>query len=316
MLHEYAVEPELVGSWCDRTSGRYFFDKFGLGSPRIMSRYPRKRWKKLVWEAWKKRSSYDDSARKRMEELIQRLSEVVVMRRDAIWRPDRTWLDNAVEEHERIPFHAIVARSNPSAHPKVLVADTLDERPALWNKPHGMLVSRTADGISDSVRDMLRAACKIVFVDPYFSPSPDRGYVEVLAACLRSCLKQRIPDTPPRIRIFTSNGSERDRGCEPRFFESECRGRLPARLPSGQRVTISCLKERFKGERLHNRYILTELGGVSLGAGLDERSGAATDDIFVLTRELYEKRWQQYVREPRAFDQPGTEIVVVGTGRP
>ena len=151
--------------------------------------YPRKRWKRLVWEAWeKKRNGYHDSARKGMQELIQRLSEVMVVRREATWKPDRTWLDNAVEEHERIPFHAIVARSNPSAHPRVLVADVLDERAALWNKPHGMLVSRAADQISDAVRDMLRVASNVVFVDPYFSPSPDRGYVEVLAACLEACL--------------------------------------------------------------------------------------------------------------------------------
>lgn len=92
MLHEYAVEPELVATWCDRASGRYFLDKFGLGSPRIMSRYPRKRWKRLVWEAWKA-NSHDDSERKRMEELIQRLSEDMVTRRDAVWNPDGTWLE-------------------------------------------------------------------------------------------------------------------------------------------------------------------------------------------------------------------------------
>lgn len=51
MLYEYAIEPELVATWSDRKVGRYFADKFGLGSPRIVSRYP-KRWKKLVWSAW------------------------------------------------------------------------------------------------------------------------------------------------------------------------------------------------------------------------------------------------------------------------
>lgn len=191
-----------------------------------------------------------------------------------------------------------------------------DERAALWNKPHGMLVPRTAGQISDAVRDMLRAASDVVFVDPYFSPSPDRGYVEVLAACLEACLRQRTANGHPRIRIFTSDGSERDRGYSREFFESECYGRLPARLPSGQKVAISCLKAREEGERLHNRYILTELGGVSLGAGLDGKREAATDDIFLLTRMLYEKRWQQYVGEPGAFDQPDIEIVVVGTGSP
>ena len=43
-------------------------------------------------------SSSKESERTRMEVLIQRLSEVMVERRSATWYPDRSWLDNAVEE--------------------------------------------------------------------------------------------------------------------------------------------------------------------------------------------------------------------------
>ena len=104
MLHEYAVEPELVATWCTRASGRYFLDKFGLGFPRILSMYPRRRkhWKRLVEEAWSKGDDATD--RKRMVELVQRLSYVNVVRRNAVWNPDRAWLDNAVEEQSTNPI--------------------------------------------------------------------------------------------------------------------------------------------------------------------------------------------------------------------
>jgi hypothetical protein len=315
MLHEYAVEPELVATWCTRASGRYFLEKFGLGFPRILSIYPRhKHWKGLVEEAWSKGNDATD--RKRMVELIQRLSDVNVVRRNAFWSPDRTWLDNAITEHQRIPFHAILARHNPRRHPTVLVAGLLDERTSLWSVPHGVVVRRAATKMACAVRDMLRMAGDIVFVDPYFSCSPDRCYVEVLSACLQACIEHRIPGGYPRVRILTVDDSDDDRKRSHGSFENQCRERLPSRLAVGQQVEISRLKGRTNGEQLHNRYILTELGGVSFGAGLDEKPGAAFDDLFLLTRRQYEKRWLQYAAEPPDFDQPEDTIVIVGSGEP
>ena len=277
--------------------------------------YPRrlKHWKALVEEAWSKGNDVTD--RKRMVELIQRLSEVKVVRRNAVWNPDRAWLDNAVAEHQRIPFHAILARHNPSRHPKVLVADLLDERTSLWSVPHGVVVRRAATKMACVVRDMLRMARDIVFVDPYFSCSTDRYYVEVLAACLQACIEQRIPGGHPRVRILTADDSDDDSKCSHGFFTNQCRDHLPSKLPVGQQVEISRLKERTNGEQLHNRYILTELGGVSFGAGLDEKPGAAFDDLFLLTRGQYEKRWRQYAADPPVFDQPQDTITIVGSGR-
>ena len=84
-------------------------------------------------------------------------------------------------------------------------------------------------------------------------------------------------------------------------------------LPRGQRVTISRLKERSEGEKLHNRYILTEFGGVGFPAGLNAKRGAS-DDPQLLTREQYRTRWPQYAGESLAFDQPEGEIAIAGTG--
>jgi hypothetical protein len=35
--------------------------------------------------------------------MIQRLSETMVKRRDGLWNPEAPWLDNAENEHTRIP---------------------------------------------------------------------------------------------------------------------------------------------------------------------------------------------------------------------
>ena len=304
MLHEYAVEPELVATWTDRKTGRFFLDRFGLGSPRIISTYPRKHWKRLVQTAWEKNNSSDGEP-KRVEVLIQKLSEVMVARRDAVWSPDRTWLGNVLDEHRRIPFHAILVRSDAGAHPNILVADEVDESTALWAVPY-KTVRRTPTAIAGVVRDMLRMAVAILFVDPYFSPQP--RYATVLAACLRKCLDQRVGRERPVVRIFAAadkTGARQD-------FENECHVKLPHMLPQGQRVTIARLTERPNGDMLHNRYVLTELGGVCFPAGLAAKH-RATDDPWLLAREQYKTRWSQYAGEAPAFDQPEGEITIVGT---
>ena len=309
MLFEYAVEPALVATWADRRTGRYFRDKFGIGSPRLISRFP-KRWKKRVWDAWKASETENggEVARRRMEELIRQLSEVMVERRRAVWSVERSWMENALGQE--VPFHAILARRNPTGDPRVLVADELDESTARWVAPHGRAVARRAEAIADALGGMLRIAMDIIFVDPYFAPGRT-DFVRVIAACVRAGCKGRAVG-PPTVRIFSS---DREANGTHEHFRTECRERLPREFPPGQAVVIRRLGERTGGEKLHNRYILTELGGVSLGAGLDEREAGATDDLNLLDSDQYRRRWVQYGREPSEFEQLEDAITIVGGRR-
>ena len=195
MLHEYAVDPELVATWCDRRNGRYFRASFGLGTPRIISKYPA-HWKKLVRAAWRSTSTGNDS--NRLEELFKVLTTATATRTNADWDPGDDWLDNAAREHRRAPFHAILARGasrNPNAvtpeatPPPILDPEELDERTPLWSASLGMPVQRTAADIANAVGSMLRIAVDIVFVDPHFAPHHSR-YVRVLASCLPSVLRE------------------------------------------------------------------------------------------------------------------------------
>ena len=310
MLYEYAIEPELVATWSDRRVGRYFTDKFGIGSPRVVSRYP-KRWKKLVWSAWERlQTGKNEIDHARMTELIEQLSEAMVKRTNTVAHTGTSWLNDTTEEHRRVPFHAILARRNPMAHPATLAADDIDEGTPLWTAPRGVTIPRKAAAIADAVGSMLRIAMDVTFVDPYFAPHHQR-FRNVLEACLKACFHKRAGG-PPRIRVLSSDKN----GAKQSFFGSECRRHLPPVIPPNQKVTIRRLKERPGGDRLHNRYILTELGGVSFGVGLDEAEAAncATDDLHLLDRDQYEARWRQYADESLAFGSENP-ISIAGTHR-
>ena len=312
MIFEYAVEPALVATWADRRTGRYFRDKFGIGSPRVISRFP-KSWKKRVHDAWEASETEDGGqvARRRMEELIQRLSEVMVERRWAVWDSERSWLENAVDQG--VPFHAVLAQHNSTGDPRILVADELDESVPRWTAPQGRAVPRTADAIAEAVGSMLRIATNVVFIDPYFAPHRQR-FVRVIAACIGASRRGRVAGTA-RIRIFSSDDDERNGTYE--NFEADCRKRLPRNFPAGQEITIRRLGERKGGEKLHNRYILTELGGVSFGVGLDEAEdlsmAEAVDDLSLLARDQYRLRWRQYADDPPGFNQLEDPIKIVGS---
>ena len=312
MLFEYAVEPELAATWVEPRTGRYFIDSFGIGSPRLMSRFP-KRWRRRVWDAWQameKTNGRDvDRRRRRMETLIQHLSSAMVQRRRAVWDAEGSWMENALGQE--VPFHAILARHNPTGDPRVLVADELDESTAGWVAPHGRAVARRAETIADAVGGMLRIATDIIFVDPYFAPGR-RDFVRVIAACVRAGCKGRAVG-PATVRIFSS---DREANGTHEYFWAECRECLPREFPAGREVVIRRLGERAGGEKLHNRYILTELGGVSLGVGLDEsREAGATDDRNLLASNQYRRRWTQYAGEPPAFDELEDPITILGSRR-
>lgn len=303
MIHEYALEPELVATWVDRRVGRYFIEKFGLGQPRIVSRYP-KAWKRLVWDAFRSDNELD---RARMTELLAQLSEAMVKRPKGQWTPDASWLDNAQDEHARVPFHAILARSNPRAHPQVLIAEELDDTTPLWAVPRGRTTPRTATEMAAAVASMLRIADVLVFVDPHFGPENGR-HRRPLEQFLHSVVDARPGEAPRRLEVQSSA----DGGSTTAFFCDECRQRLPRCIPIGLRVELVRLRQRQGGERLHNRYILTDLGGVIFGVGLDEGDRGDTDDIQLLDRAQYEERWRQYAGEPPAFDRPEAAIRVEG----
>ncbi|MCI0410455.1 MAG: hypothetical protein L0191_18160, partial [Acidobacteria bacterium] len=243
MIHEYALEPELVATWGNRHDFRYFVEKFGLGQPRIVSRYPRP-WKRLVWDAF---HGDDDLERSRMVELLQRIGEQMVHRRDYVWNAVHQWRENAQAENQRIPFHAILARENPGGHPSILVPAALAASP-LWATSRGITIARNAGSMAAAVAAMLRIARVIVFVDPHFSPAELR-FRRPLEVFLQAVLQARPIEGPGRVEVHTSMEHTGTR----EFFEGECQRRLQRCIPRGMNLRIVRLQERLDGEHLHNR---------------------------------------------------------------
>ena len=75
-----------------------------------------------------------------------------------------------------------------------------------------------------------------------------------------------------------------------------CVERLPTVLQAGVVVRLFAWAEGPTGIRMHNRYVLSEVGGVAVQTGLDRgpRGTHQTDDLTILSREQHRERWTEY----------------------
>lgn len=299
MIYEYALEPEMVAAWGDRQAHRFYSREFGLGSGRLISRYP-KRWAKKVWDSF---SGSNDMDRKRLEEFLTRLQDIMIKRKGYAWEEEQSWLDNALAEHARHPFRAVLARGNPKNQHEIICEDDLGTLPCHgWDNPHGISVTREAHAMANSVSSMLSCCRWVKFIDPHMSPGRT-DFRNSLKAFLNILASERPVGPPELIEIHTAlhDGTSE--------FLQQSYGKL---IPIGLQMVLYQWQERIDGQKLHNRYILTDIGGVSFQHGLDTGKKGETDDINRLDIEQYKFRCKNFAPQAPAFDIAADPLIIKG----
>lgn len=300
MIYEYAVEPSLLNNWNDF---RYFLEQFGVSRGRLISRYP-KRWERMVHDSL---SSCPPVEKAKIVERLSQIKDRMITRQSA-WDPQKEWLPNAEEEHNRKPFRAILARANPRSQLFVIESNNVEENHPLWRAEASQPIARTPQQICACVGPLLRMSRQILFVDPYFRPS-HHSYRQLFVELFELILHDRS-FSPASVGIFVSNKI----ACTEQYFFEECQKYMPALIPVGMHVTIGLWSQRVDSEEIHNRYILTDRGGVKFGNSLREGDAGTTDDINLLSEAQHQLRLNQYAGPSHAFDQVSV-ITIIGTKR-
>ena len=312
MIREFALEPGLVGTWTE-DQALYYRSQFSMDGGRVVSRWPAQ-WRKEVLTAFNE-SEYARSTRRRkqLNLFLRKLKGRTIGRTEGEPSVNETsgWLAGALREHERCPFRAILAASNPGGHSDVLLHDGIDEHP-LWQVPRGLPVDRRAEAMADAVASTLRLSKRIVLVDPYFRPKR-RKNLQVLESFCERMFRNRPGPPPEQLTILTEFSCKRGKDG---YFRDACRSELPGRVPEGLRVVVQRLQRREGRDQMHNRYVLTDLCGIQFGTGLDTGSAGATDDVTLLSEQQYRHRWRQYAQEPPSdFDVVGRPVELAGRRR-
>jgi len=141
-------------------------------------------------------------------------------------------------------------------------------------------------------------------VGPYFDPARPK-WCNSFREFLNAIFDHRQCSPVHRLKYHTNDRWERAE------FHARC-ARLRGLIPARVEVHIIRWREQSEGEALHNRYILTDLGGVTFPAGLDEGDPGETDDMSLLDEDLCRLRSSQFDVASSAFDFVD-QIVIRGT---
>lgn len=309
MLHEFALDPHLLNNW---NAFRLYVHQFGFDQGRLIVEFPRK-WKRMVMENLSL-GECKDIEKLRIQEALRRLDDRMVRRPGSQWDPGQTWLENAENEHSRIPFRAIIAEANERSHVVVLTGESLDntlevstlpdaDPRHLWKVDRSQTIKRTAPVMADAIHAFLIHADQLWFVDKHFGPENLR-YRSPFQEFFSRLLDRPDGVMPKSIEVHCAKKSEFT------FFYQQCEQHLASSIPAGVQVHFY----RWADKDLHNRYVLTELGGVAFHEGLDQYTGSGREEdvVSLLDLSVVRQLIQDYSKGESRFSLQD-ECVITGT---
>ena len=226
------------------------------------------------------------------------------------WNEGYDWYTNVGLCHEEQSFHAILSNNRHRFHPRChdailsmeeVLAMKAEGSAGKWACEFGDYVRRTSAAMVTRVEGIMQMGHEIVFVDPYFSPRS--GYYDRPMAAFFNQIVKRDRQQPRRIDIVCSR-----RRCSPSWTDDECRGWLARVASPYLPVRVFTVDDDDESQRLHDRYILSELGGVQFGHSLTE-SNRVDNRVTIsgLARGAYEQIWSIYGNMRYSF--PKAQII-------
>lgn len=299
MLSECAVSPETFARLRDRDELKTFLSIFAYDRVSRPCGIPTKAtWIEQVKEELKKACPDSLPARQCMPDLIERLKRLAIERTPGPVVDSRTpWLSAALSTDAEKPLHCVVSTSrNASPAPRVKSKDEFfDEH---RERPASFEVKRDPDALSKVLGSFFQWSEKIVIVDPYGIPSVDNSR-QGLSATLRCLLQRATRHRPAELLIVCEPRSD---GSSPPLAQLKCAANkeLKALAPLGVVRTWRFVvrKVDFKWA-MHDRYVLTNIGGVASGAGFDRGRGKTM--ILLLDEENLFKKLREFGPELRRY---------------
>ncbi len=310
MIYEYAVSPQLVARWALDGVGR-MVGQFGMDNRRLVADFP-VNWKGEAHGALLELCGDDFSsleyqnASPTMDAYLQILCDPIVCRTIPQARGGE-WLPAALNEHAQRPFHAILVDEPPPGDPAVVTPSVMDDvRNFRWYLPTISPARKTAEELALALTPLVARAKTIILVDPYFDSSEER-FTSVLGSLLKAAVLNREADLGmPKVVVMTGvekahalkdgDFTEQQKKNVANHLINKARTHLPSVLPAGVELEFVCLAHPLGGDPLHNRYLLTDVGGAVIPFGADARGAEATDDVQPMQKGIYHARWKQYAK--------------------
>lgn len=294
MLYEYALDPELVVDVAeDRKDFRLLLRGFEAGEPRVISDFPSfKVFKKRI-ESCAQARGLKGTAETRLDELLSFIKLSPKVRRDHEYsKDDPDWTGKITLESARVAFDTVLVKDKATLDlmPRIDIDDCYTGDCEHWDRVSRIELQRDAAAIAQAFGNMLRLATHVCIIDPYIGTRADKWnpFIAMLEAAVAGRVSSNLDVTvyfKPSAKVTTAAEMKKQ-------FERENAKNLSAI----SKLQFLGIEQKTGHQRFHNRYILTDIGGVFMGDGLEEGTGNETDDVSILSREQYAQRWRQYTK--------------------
>jgi len=290
LLYDFAVTPDafdpsfLQANSAASTSLTTLLD--GIAKNGLLANLHGGQWKRRVLE---RVQSLPDDLHEVREDLVAHLElldgrgRLVKHRRGpaTLISSDAEWLTLARSSNEVEPFQGIVLGDplfSATGDPSLIALSRLLSAPAWRNQVVSARVRTCVSDYQTIVGHLLRYAEKCHLIDPYLNPRSSRTFNVVPLAI--AALGKRRHDPIDRCSLVIYTGDPTDprspsaEGVRARLgiWEREL-GRFVGPASAKHRVTVYLQRDRrvadSEAERIHDRYIISDIFGVSVQGGLD-----------------------------------------------
>jgi hypothetical protein len=279
-------------------------EKFGFDRGRLISQFP-KTWLRMVYDA---SAHLQPIERARITEILNR-SKANIVKFGRQYDANLDWLGNAIGEHAREPFHAIIAEENSHSLPFVIRAEDVDEGHPLMVAPHNWEVPRVGASLARAMSPLLRTAQIIRFVDRFFK-FDDARYQDTLREALSVISARGLREV--RCELHFADHPK----CPPiREIEIRVGQWLKDVIPAGMSVILFDWKEKSGGEDFHDRFLLTDKGGMTIGAGFSAEGAHQSAQVGLLDANVWSAKFRALDRSATVYELADLVVAVHSDGR-
>lgn len=304
MIVEHIIDPfSLVELAKSPRNCKDFEREFTKPSPRVIGDFPKfKRLRRLSYDA--QAHGVPDLEKKRLEALLDFVNESSKVNRETSYDGALS-LENNILQVEKYCFEGIFFMSNDRLDQSLMCNKIypINFEQGIQSLPTQILTPKTAPLMCEKLGELLRLSQHIVLVDPYITGSSNIWQTVI------AFIEHAVTSSPVESKTFSLRFSS-DRNKNAPSCDSlknkllETNAGLAAKY---NQIEFLDIKENGQ-EGIHNRYLITELGAITLPYGFNETNENESDDAMLLGVELYEKRYSQFF-EGEAFDEIDKAVI-------
>lgn len=278
LYSEYTIEPECFRNMKNINT---IFSKFGYKKGKLFRRLPheKRKWGCKILQSVKQSVKEKKMTQREQHKIKTYLTDKILKANDNLYTTDtktdydinKTWIDNAISDDKNNPagpVQAIIISDNEIAYPKTMSIDDVYHED--FDNVVTQGVESSAENMANTIELLLKNCKKrLYFIDPHFKPVT--RYENTLKAFLeKSKLGYDVDNIQYHVRWMNQGG---DQDTQFERTKINVKEKISSIKPTSVNITFYYWDDSLSREKMHDRFVITELGGVSIGSGLDESPG-------------------------------------------